>query len=135
MLVRILLQLILMQHIVFGFEYALITKKDSPIDRLSPTEIKNIFIMKKHFFKTTKLVPVNMPSSAKIRNDFEKKVLHINRHKLNHYWIKQHFQGVRPPVVQSSTRATKLFIKNVMGAIGYIPISELDPDLKVLYEF
>ena len=135
MLAKILLFLILLQAIVFGAEYAVITKKDATIGTLSPTEIKNIFIMKKHFFKTTKLVPVNMPSSTKIRNYFETRVLHTNRHKLNHYWVKKHFQGIRPPVVQSSVLAMKLFVKNVTGAIGYIPLSELDADLKVIYEF
>jgi len=135
MLAKILLFLIFMQPILFGFEYALITKKDATVDALSPTEIKNIFLMKKHFFKTTKLVPVNMPSSAESRNYFEQRVLHINRHKLNRYWVKQHFQGIRPPVVQSSVQAMKLFVKNVTGAIGYIPLSELDTDLKVIYEF
>jgi len=135
MVIKIILFLILIQQVLFGSEYALITKKDSPIGTLSLKEIKNIFIMKKHFFKTTKLVPVNMFSSSEIRKSFEKRVLHINRQRLNHYWVKQHFQGVRPPVVQSSVQAMKLFVKNVTGAIGYIPLSALDTDLKVIYEF
>ena len=120
---------------LFGFEYALITNKKSKIAAVSSKQIKDIFMMKKHFLNGVTVVPVNMPSSAKIRSDFEKKVLHVNRNKLNHHWIKQHFQGIRPPIVQSSTKSMKLFVKNVDGAIGYIPASELDSDLKVLYEF
>ncbi|WP_457748669.1 hypothetical protein [Sulfurimonas sp.] len=135
MLVKISLSLLLLQQLLFGFEYVLITNKHANIDTVSTKQVKDIFMIKKHFLNGLKIVPVNMPSSSKIRKDFEKKVLHVNRHKLNHYWIKQHFQGIRPPTVQSSVQATKLFVKNVTGAIAYIPASELDSDLKVIYEF
>jgi hypothetical protein len=127
--------IVMMQQILFGFEYAVITSKQSKIDTVSTKQIKDIFLMKKHFLNGVTIVPVNMPSSVKIRSDFEKKVLHVNRNKLNHHCIRLHFQGIRPPIVQSSTESMKLFVKNVDGAIGYIPASALDSDLKVLHEF
>jgi ABC-type phosphate transport system substrate-binding protein len=135
MLIKVVLFFLLFQRAMFGAEYAVIVNKNSSITTVSVKQIKNIYMKKKHFLNQIKIFPVNISSSSKIRNNFEKQVLHLSRHKLNRYWIKQHFQGVRPPVVQSSIKAMKLFVKNVDGAIGYIPVSNLDKNLKVLYEF
>nr|MDA3908334.1 hypothetical protein [Sulfurimonas sp.] len=73
--------------------------------------------------------------ASKMRDEFEKRVLKISRAKLSNYWVKQHFQGVRPPIVQSSNSSMKLFVKNVNGSIGYIPKSLIDAELRILFEF
>ncbi len=135
MLVKIIFFIIFMQQILFGFEYAVITNAHSDISTASPKQLKDIFMMKKHFLNHIKIIPVNITSSSQIRKAFEREVLHVKRSTLNHYWIKQHFQGIRPPTVQSSVNSIKLFIKNVTGAIGYIPLTKIDSDVKVLYEF
>jgi len=119
----------------FTSEYAVVMNTHATIKNLSAKEIKNIFLMKKHFADDIRLIPVNSAAHLKIRTNFEENILHKDRNKLNKYWVKKHFQGIQPPVVQASTNAVKLFVKNVDGAIGYIPIKLLDPDVKVLYEF
>jgi len=135
-MVRKIISLIfLLQISLYAFENVIVVNKQADIDKLTKREIKDIFLMKKHFIKGVKIIPINSATSLSIRSQFEKKVLGLNRHKLNQYWVKQHFQGVRPPVVQSSIQAIKLFVKNVNGAIGYIPKNSLNSDLKVLYEF
>jgi len=116
-------------------EYAVVVNENTKVLKVSKKQLKDIFIMKRHFVNNQKLVPVNLSSSSKVRDRFEKVVLKLNREKLNNYWIKKHFQGVRPPVVQSSSNSMKLFIKNVDGAIGYLPISAVDADLRVVFEF
>ncbi|MBN2782374.1 MAG: hypothetical protein JXQ66_03955 [Campylobacterales bacterium] len=59
----------------------------------------------------------------------------MDREQLNTFWTKQHFQGVTPPITQSSLNSLKHFIQNVEGAIGYMPKEEIDDSFKVLYEF
>ncbi len=135
MLLKILVLTIFLTIGGFASEYAVIMNAHSKIEKLSAKQIKSIFLMKKHFMDGVKLIPLNSAASLQIRDSFEKNILHKNRDKLNKYWIKKHFQGIQPPVVQASVKAIKLFVKNVDGAIGYIPIKLLDSDLKVLYEF
>jgi len=135
MILKIIITLFLLTVSLYSAEYAVVIDKKSDITKVSLKQIKDIFIMKRHFINSKKIVPVNMPSTSQLRIEFEKKVLKISREKLNRHWTKQHFQGVSPPVVQSSNNSMKLFIKNVKGAIGYIPVSSIDSDLKVLYEF
>ena len=135
MSVKVLIFTILLSVSSFASEYAVIMNTHATVKNLSVKEIKNIFLMKKHFADDMKLIPVNSAASLEIRASFEKNILHKNRNKLNQYWVKKHFQGVQPPVVQASMNAVKLFVKNVDGAIGYIPIKLLDSNLKVLYEF
>jgi len=98
-------------------------------------QLKDIFLMKRHYVGDTKVLPINMLLASDLRQKFEKNVLKINREKLNKYWIKQHFQGISPPITQASARSVKLFIKNVEGAIGYLPLSLVDDDMRILYEF
>lgn len=134
-MIRVIAVSILLFATLYASEYAVIVGKNSALSKLSQKQLHDIFIMKRHYVSDSKVIPVNLPSSSEIRTIFEKKVLKTSREKLNSYWIKQHFQGIRPPVVQSSQSSMKLFVKNVDGAIGYIPNSELDSDIKVIFEF
>ena len=117
-------------------QYAVVVKSGSDItSTLSKQQLKKIYLMKKHFIGEMKVIPVNLPSSSALREEFNAKVLKMNNNRLNRYWTKQHFQGVHPPLVQPSTQAVKKFVQNVQGAIGYIPKEQLDDTLEVLYEF
>ncbi|MCF6309350.1 MAG: hypothetical protein L3J19_02585 [Sulfurimonas sp.] len=132
---KTLLLILLLNISLLSAEYAVVVNNDSSISSLSQKQIRDIFVMKRHFIDTQKVVSVNMPSTSKLRDIFEKKILKINRDKLSKYWVKQHFQGVRPPIIQSSHSSMKLFIKNVSGAVGYLPISSTDSDLRIVFEF
>lgn len=135
MFVKVLVATIVLSFCSFAAEYAVVMNTHAPVEKLSQRQLQDIFLMKKHFINEVKMVPVNSAASSSIRTVFEKNVLHKNRNKLNKYWIKKHFQGIQPPIVQSSSKAVKLFIQNVDGAVGYIPIKLVDLNVKVLYEF
>jgi len=135
MILKIIISILLLNVSLLSAEYAVVINEKSEVSELSEKQIKDIFIMKRHFVNGVKVVPINMTSTSKLRTEFEKKVLKIDRDKLNIYWIKQHFHGISPPVVQSSDKSMKLFIKNVNGAIGYLPLSSIESGLKILYEF
>ena len=116
-------------------QYAIVVNHNSTLSELTPKQIKDLFLMKRHFVKRLKLIPVNATSSLTLRKAFDTKILNMHGERLNEYWIKKHFQGITPPTTQSSERSIKLFVKNVEGAIGYLPLNQIDNDLKVLYEF
>ena len=116
-------------------KYAIVVNKKSDISTLTLKQVKDIFLLKRHFMHDLKMIPVNIASTHSLRKIFEDEILDINREHLNQYWIKKHFHGISPPLIQSSDTSMKLFIKNVKGSIGYLPLSKIDKDLKVVYEF
>ncbi len=135
MSMKIIALLLLANIYLMATEYIVITSHRNTISTLSPKQIKDIFLMKRHFINGKKIIPVNASSTQALRKAFEESILKTDREKLNRYWIKKHFQGISPPIVQSSENSIKAFVKNVDGAVGYIPRSQLDNSLKVLYEF
>ncbi|WP_345978809.1 hypothetical protein [Sulfurimonas sp. HSL3-2] len=132
---RVLFLIFIFSMTLTASEYAVITSSKSTISELSSKQVKDIFMMKLHYIDDVKVIPINASASAAIRQEFEKNVLKTDRQRLNNYWIKQHFQGISPPVTQPSIQSVKMFIKNVNGTIGYIPMDMVDPDVRVLYEF
>ena len=102
---------------------------------LSQKQIKDIFLKKKTFIDSQEVIPVNLPANEKGRTIFEDKLLGMERVEIGSYWISQHYQGITPPLTQKSQAGVKAFLKNAKGAIGYIEKTQLDGELKVLYEF
>jgi hypothetical protein len=98
-------------------------------------ELAKIYLKKRRFWKETKLLPLNLPPNNDYREKFEKVILGMQSEKLDAYWMKQHYQGHRPPYRVESVKSMILFVKKVKGAIGYIPESWLDKDLKIIYRF
>ncbi len=114
---------------------SVVASVQSDFDTLTQKQLHDLFLSKRSFIGSQKAVPVNLLANNDLRKAFDAHVLQMHREKLNAYWVRQHFQGVVPPLTQSSTQAVKKFVQNVEGAIGYIPSDMLDPTLKVLYEF
>lgn len=120
---------------LFSAEYSVVVNKNSKILKLSKKQIKDIYLKKRHFIDDVKVVPINMSSSSQARKQFDSQVLKYNSEKLNRHWVKLHFQGVTPPIIQSSTKSMKLFVQNVDSTIGYLPSESVDSSLRVIYEF
>lgn len=116
-------------------DYSIVIAKKSPISSVSAQQLRDIFLQKRHTVSDQKVIPVNVLGQEEVRTRFEAKILGMDRNRLNTYWIKQHFQGVLPPLTQPSFESVKAFVENVDGAIGYIPTQMIDAKTKVLYEF
>ncbi|MCW8838335.1 MAG: hypothetical protein OQK11_06505 [Thiovulaceae bacterium] len=120
---------------LYAGEYAVVVNKKNKIDKISKKQLKNIFLKKRHFIDNQKIVAINVSANMPLRMKFEKSILQMSREKLNSFWTKQHFHGISPPLTQSSTNSVKLFVKNVDGAMGYLPKNLIDDSIKVIYEF
>ena len=114
-------------------KFVLVTHADSPINTLTQAQVRMIYLKKKRFWGEIKLVALNLPPQDLLRKTFENEILKMNSTQLDSYWIKQHYRGYRPPYRVESIESMILFIKKVEGAIGYIPVSKVDKDLKVIY--
>ena len=119
----------------FGADYSVIVSKKLSLSTVSSQEIRDVFLQKRHTIKDQKIIPINLVGQDEARSAFESTVLGMNRDRLNAYWVKQHFEGVNPPVTQPSFESIKAFVQNVEGAMGYIPSKMVDNNVKVIYEF
>ena len=120
---------------VFGSDYSVIVSKKLSLTSASPREIRDVFLQKRHTISDQKIIPINLVGQDDVRSAFESSVLGMSRDRLNVYWVKQHFEGINPPVTQPSFEAIKAFVQNVEGSMGYIPSKMVDNNVKVIYEF
>ncbi len=121
--------------IVSGANYSVIVSKNLALPTISPQEIRDIYLQKRHTIGNQQIIPVNLVGQDEVRSEFEAVVLGMDRNSLNMYWVKQHFQGNTPPVTQPSFESIKVFVKNVEGSMGYIPSKMVDNSVRVIYEF
>lgn len=119
----------------FAHQYSVIISKKTNVIILSVHQIRDIFLQKRHSIGDQRVIPLNLVGQDASRIAFETDVLGMGRDRLNTYWVKQHFQGIAPPITQPSHESIKAFVQNVEGAIGYIPSSMVDNSVKVIYEF
>lgn len=132
-MVRIGWIFIIISIVLNAEKFVLVTNPKSPISKLTQTEIRMIYLKKRRFWGEMKLVTLNLPPHNHLRKRFEHEILNMNASQLDTYWIKQHYRGYRPPYRVESVESMILFIKKVEGAIGYIPISNVDTGLKIIY--
>ena len=131
----LLLLILSLPPAVVASDYAVVVARATPLNSLDMKTLKSIFLRKRTFGNDVRLFPVNVLGEDAARKSFEKRVLKMDREELNQYWIKSHFQGLSPPPTQASFRSVKAFVEKVNGAIGYLPSSMVDDQLKVLHEF
>ena len=80
---KILTLVLLLGLSLLSAEYAVVVSEKNDIKGLSVKQIKDIFIMKRHFVNSKKVIPVNMSAASSLRFRFEEVILKINRDKLN----------------------------------------------------
>ncbi len=118
-----------------GAEYSVIVSKKVSFSTLTSHQIRDIFLQKRHMIGDQKIIPINLLGQDEGRSRFESAILKMDRDKLNVYWVKQHFQGIVPPLTQPSFESIKVFVQNVEGSMGYVPSTFVDSSVKVVYEF
>lgn len=104
-----------------------------PLNTLEEESIKKLFLRQKDFIEDQKVLPFNLSASSELRKKFETKVLKMDQALLKSYWLKLHYEGKRPPKQVTSVESMKKYILNIDGAIGYLPQSDLSPEMKQLF--
>jgi len=131
----LVLLLVLLPLAGCGQEFAVVVSSKSAIKELDEARLRDIFLKKRSFDGSTKVIPVNPIGDDPARRIFEERILMMDRNELNKYWVSNHFQGISPPTTQASLQSIKRFVESVDGAIGYLPLSMVDEGLVVLHEF
>ncbi len=116
-------------------QFVVIANKESKIGKhLDANEIRRIYLKKRRYIDTLKLVPLNLSASDPLRESFQRTILSMSDRQLASYWAKQHYLGHRPPLTMMSVESVIAFVREVDGAIGYVPKESVDTSVKVIYE-
>lgn len=120
---------------LLGAQYSLIVSKKMSFNFLSTQQVKEIFLQKRHSIGNERVIPLNLVGQHESRSIFESSVLGMDRDRLGNYWVKQHYEGISPPLTQPSFESIKAFVQTVEGSMGYVPSSMVDNSVKAVYEF
>jgi hypothetical protein len=101
---------------------------------LSLEDVAHIYLRQKRFWDNgTPIVPLNLPSGTPLRQRFTQRVLRQSESRLAEYWNRQYFYGILPPATLASTEAVVRYVATDRNAIGYIPASEANASVHVLF--
>ena len=102
-------------------EYAIIANHS--IKKLSPKQIKAIFLKELTILNGIKFKPINAEPKTSLRMNFEDKILETTSEKSKLH-LHRYFK---------SQTNIKTYIKKFKGGIGYIDAKNIDNSIKVLY--
>ncbi len=112
-----------------------IANNNFPENNLSKQEVKAIFLDKKRFIHSKKILAMNHKTQDPLRLCFEKNILEKSERSLERYWRKAFYQGKKPPKIISSVSMLFLYLNKVKPSIGYVDGNHsLNKDIKVLYK-
>jgi len=118
----------------YARELAIIANKDYPLNSISASAVKDIYLGEKTSEGGVKIKPMEQKDEA-IKKRFIEKVMGSTVDGYKAYWIKKFFQeGVTPPTSKGSPVEMIQAISQTGGSVGYVWADEVkgDSGVKVL---
>jgi ABC-type phosphate transport system substrate-binding protein len=114
----------------------IVVNSKNPIQQMTRSEVIDLFMGKYVAFPDgKKAIAVDLNSEQTRKKEFYNKLVGRSLASVNAYWSRLRFTGrVRPPIKQASVESIAKYIAATEGAIGYIPESMLNGNLKVVYQ-
>jgi hypothetical protein len=101
---------------------------------LSVDDLAQIYLKRRRFWADgAPMVPLNLPSANPLRERFSRQVLRQSDVRLAEYWNREYFYGILPPATLVSTEAMRRYVASDRNAIGYLPASQVDGSVHVLF--
>ncbi len=108
-----------------------ILNNSNPVDNLTTSEIRKLFLAERSRWDTGKSVAPVMPASGQAdRVAFLKIVCGMKEADFNKYFVQAAFTGkiVSPPKEVSSSRDVRSFVASSPGGVGFVRASDLHGD-------
>lgn len=118
----------------YARELAIIANKDYPLNSISASAVKDIYLGEKTSEGGVRIKPMDQKDEA-IKKRFIEKVMGSTVDGYKAYWIKKFFQeGVTPPTSKGSPAEMIQAISQTGGSVGYVWTDEVKSDsgVKVL---
>lgn len=110
-------------------EYAVIASPDVPIDRLSPSEVRRIFLLERGFWKSGHPIVVLLPpSGSRSRRFLLARVCGTDDRQLRRTFLEKLYRGeidLAPKVVGSDQDAIS-FVSSSRGLVAFVPAPLVD---------
>ena len=112
-------------------EYILVVHKENAVERLSPQEVKDIFLGKKTKWANDSPITIVMNTNEEIHQEFTRVVLQKSPIQLSLYWKKILYSGVGMlSLAVKDDEAAKSYVATHKNAISYINENSLDRQVK-----
>lgn len=117
-------------------DIVVVVHKDN-VAAISEKTISNIFMGKESQFSDgTAVVPYNVASSSKLRDEFNENVIGRSTSKVNAYWSKLIFTGKGAPPKELANDAEILsMVASNPAAIGYVESKSVNDSVKIIATF
>ena len=113
--------------------FALVVAKDSPVSDISFHDLKRLYKGEVVNVAGKRLVPLNLSASSDHRVRFDQALLGMNSETVSRYWIDRKIRGQSgPPKTLDGPDLVQRVVARLDGGIGYVRLSEVKPDVKVL---
>src|SRR2546426_2769357 len=105
----------------------------SPDVRLSPEDVRELYLGDKEFSGEVRLVPVDNQAAL---SEFVVRALGMNPQRYNTLWVKKAFRdALNPPAVETNDFEVLEFVKRTRGAVGYVSSVPRDKEIRVVGKF
>lgn len=112
---------------------AIVVSKDSPVSDISIFELKRLYLGERINASGKRLLPLNLTPASRERGAFDKTVLSMSPDAIARYWIDRKIRGDSgPPKTIEPLDLMQRVVARLDGAIGYAPVNEIRPELKVI---
>ena len=112
---------------------AIVVSKDSPVSDISFYELKRLYLGEKINASGKRLLPLNLTPNFPERGAFDRTVLGMSPEAIARYWVDRKIRGDSgPPKTIEPLDLLQRVVARLDGAIGYVPVNEIRPELKAL---
>jgi ABC-type phosphate transport system substrate-binding protein len=129
------LGLLLMGRLLFAqdISFKIVVNASNSISSMTGDEVSELFLKKVTKWQDgQKVLPVDLPDTSSIRQDFSEEVHGKKIQAVKAYWQRKIFSGRGvPPSQRSSDREVLLYVQEHVGAIGYVSASATESEYKV----
>jgi ABC-type phosphate transport system substrate-binding protein len=112
---------------------ALVLIGHASVPRLDATTVQRLFSGRVVEVGGVAIVPVNATSGSKARARFMANVMAMDEEKYVAYWtVRKHVGKGTPPQELKTAAEVMDFVQNTPGALGYVTVGDLRPNMNVV---
>jgi hypothetical protein len=112
---------------------AVVVGRNSSVGEVTLFDLKRLFMGEPVNAGGKRLLPLNLPPLSSTRVGFDRTVLGMSPDDVVRYWIDRKIRGDSgAPKVLDSADLIQRVVARLEGAIGYVALSELRPDVKLV---
>ncbi len=114
---------------------AIVVHPQVDVDDLSLDELKNIFLAERQHWKDRSRITLLVRAAIAPERDLVlSEIYGMSEYRYRQYWLAKRFRAevVSEPRIVGSTDLLRNLVTVIPGSIGFVPMSEVGPDLKVI---